>query len=409
MARIVVVGGSLGGLRVTEGLYAAGWDGEVVVLSAEEHAPYTRPPLSKAALTAAPDLATLAFKQRPEAGRAEWRYGVSAVSCDLDARTLRLSDGTDLSWDGLVAATGVEARRLPEVVGTGGHVVRTYDDCRALQERLTTGTRLVVLGAGFIGSEIAATAVRLGCEVDVVALDDVPMQAPLGREVGAAIQRRHEREGVRFHLGRGIASFTCGTDATRVTLEDGTKVEGDVLVQAIGSAPATSWLAGNDLDLTDGLVCDNDLRIEGRRGVVAVGDVARFPNPLIDDVPRRVEHWQMPMDTARRAAATLLSDLTAAVVDTAPFAPLPSFWSDQYDLRVQSFGSLAVADRAEVLEGDLDDEAVVGYFRGDDLVGALLLGMPRQMVRVRKMVVAALAQRQECPRDRDAPAAGGAA
>jgi NADPH-dependent 2,4-dienoyl-CoA reductase/sulfur reductase-like enzyme len=302
-----------------------------------------------------------------------------------------------------VAATGVRARRLPDGVGTGGHVVRTYDDCRALQRRLVPGTRLVVLGAGFIGCEIAATAVGLGCEVDVVALDQVPMQAPLGREVGAAVQRRHERAGVRFHLGRGITSFSAGDGATRVTLHDGTVVEGDVLVQAIGSAPAIDWLQGNGLDLSDGVVCDNWMRVDGRAGVVAVGDVARFPNPLLDDVPRRVEHWQMPMDTARRAAATLLADLAGTPADDAPFEPLPSFWSDQYDLRLQSFGALGVADRSEVLEGDLDDEAVVGYYRGDRLVGALLLGLPKQMVRVRKLVLAALTE------DRAAPAAQGAA
>lgn len=391
MPRIVVVGGSLSGLRITEALYLGGWDGEVVVLSEEHHQPYTRPPLSKAALKAGPDLSTLAFKQRPEANRADWRFGVRAVSADLADRTVTLDDGRTLSYHGLVAATGVRARRLPAHVGVGGHVVRTYDDCRDLQSRLTAGTRVVVLGAGFIGCEIAATAVRMGCEVDVIALDEVPMQMPLGSEVGAAVQRRHEGEGVRFHLGQGITSFTTG-EGCRVTLDDGTEVAGHVLVQAIGSIPNTEWLEGNDLDLTDGVMCDNWMRLGGRWGAVAVGDVARFPNPLFDGVPRRVEHWQMPMDTARRAAATLLADLARKPADSTQFEPLPSFWSDQYELRVQSFGSLAVADRTEVLEGDLDQEAVVGYYRGDELVGALLLGFPKQMLRVRKLVLSALTE-----------------
>jgi 3-phenylpropionate/trans-cinnamate dioxygenase ferredoxin reductase component len=392
MARIVVVGGSLGGLRVTEALYLGGWEGEVVVVSEEQHPPYTRPPLSKAALKAAPDLSILAFKKRPEAEQAEWRFGVRAVACDLEARSLTLSDGSTLTYDGLVAATGVRARRLPEQVGRGGHVVRTYDDCCALQGRLTAGSRLVVIGAGFIGCEIAATAVRMGCEVDVVALDEVPLQVPLGRTVGAAVQRRHEREGVRFHLGQGIASFADDDRGARVTLADGTVVDGDVLVQAIGSAPNTDWLEGNGLELVDGVVCDNWMRPGGRRGVVAVGDVARFPNPLFDDVPRRVEHWQMPMDTARRAAATLLADLSHEPADPSSFEPLPSFWSDQYELRMQSFGSLGIADRVELLDGDLDGEAVIGYHRGDRLVGALLLGFPKRAVQVRKLVLGALAE-----------------
>jgi 3-phenylpropionate/trans-cinnamate dioxygenase ferredoxin reductase subunit len=397
MARIVVVGGSLSGLRVTEALYLGGWEGEVVVLSEEHHPPYTRPPLSKAALTAVPDLATLAFKQRPEADRADWRFGVRAVGADLDARVVTLSDGTTVEYDGLVAATGVSARRLPQSVGTGGSVVRTYDDCCDLQGRLTSGTRLVVIGAGFIGCEIAATARRIGCQVDVIALDEVPLQVPLGTDVGAAVRRRHEREGVRFHLGRGIETFVEDENGAHVTLSDGTVVVGDVLVQAIGSAPNTGWLEGNGLDLVDGVVCDNWLRAGGRPGVVAVGDVARFPNPLFDDVPRRVEHWQMPMDTARRAAATLLADLSGGPADTTSFEPLPSFWSDQYDLRLQSFGALGIADRTEVLEGDLDDEAVVGYYRGESLVGALLLGFPKQMMRVRKIVLSALAEARTAP------------
>ncbi|EHK82458.1 NAD(P)/FAD-dependent oxidoreductase [Saccharomonospora azurea] len=400
IGRIVVVGGSLGGLRTTEALYLGGWEGEVVVLSEELHPPYTRPPLSKTALAHGPDASTLAFKQRPEAARAQWRHGVRALACDLAARTVTLSDGDVLSYDGLVAATGVRARRLPAPLGTAGHVLRTLDDCRNLRTELVAGARVVVVGAGFIGCEVAATAVGLGCSVDVVAADDVPMQTPLGTDVGAAVQRRHEREGVRFHLGRQVAGIVEHDGTSLVTLSDGTEVLGDVLVQAIGSAPSVDWLDGNGLDLTDGVVCDNGLRIGGRPAAVAVGDVARFPNPLFDDVPRRVEHWQMPVDTARRAATTLLADLAGAPADPTPFTPLPSFWSDQYDLRLQSFGAPGLGERVEVLDGDLDGDAVVGYHRGDRLVGAVLLGFPRKMVQVRRMVQAALTAARERERER---------
>ncbi|WP_280508545.1 NAD(P)/FAD-dependent oxidoreductase [Nocardia flavorosea] len=390
MSRIVVVGGSLSGLRTVEALYGAGWAGEVVVISEETHLPYTRPPLSKAALKGAPDLGSLLFKQRPEADRAEWIRGVRAVATDLAARRVALSDGRIIEYDGLVAATGVRARRLPIPHGSAGFVVRTFDDCCALQRRLIAGARVVVVGAGFIGCEVAATATQLGCRVDVVAPDRTPLQVPLGTMVGGAVQRRHERHGIRFHLGAGVRRVTESGTTTSVELTDDSVLTGDVLVQAVGSAPAVDWLAGNGLDLSDGIACDNDLRMGGGTGSVAVGDVARFPNPLFDDVPRRVEHWQIPAVTATRAAATLMHDLAGAPPSGSAFTPLPSFWSDQADLRLQSFGSLAVADRAEVLEGDLESEAVVGYFRGAALTGVLLLGLPKKAVAARRMVLESL-------------------
>lgn len=390
MSRIVVVGGSLGGLRATETLFNAGWEGDVVVLSAERHAPYTRPPLSKALLAGTPQLSAVEFRRRPEAERADWRFGVSAVHADLDSRTVELSDGSTLGYDGLVAASGVRSRRLPVTVTTKGLSVRTLDDCAALQPLLTPGARVAIVGAGFIGCEIAATAVGLGAAVEVIAVDPVPMAMPLGETVGRAIQRRHEAHGIRFHLGRSLRAVESEDSGHVLVLDDGSTVECDVLVEAIGSQPCVEWLEGNGLDLTNGVQCDNWMRMGGRHGAVAIGDVARFPNPLFDDVPRRVEHWQMPTDTARRAVATLLSDLSGASADPAPFLPLPWFWSDQFSMKLQSFGSPALGTRTAVLEGDLDDESVIGYYRGEQLVGAVLLGMPKAAPRVRKLVLDSL-------------------
>ncbi|MBB3665543.1 NADPH-dependent 2,4-dienoyl-CoA reductase/sulfur reductase-like enzyme [Prauserella sediminis] len=392
--RIVVVGGSLGGLRVTEAIATGGWEGEIVVVSAETHAPYTRPPLSKTALVTGPDPDALAFKHGLEAGRAQWRFGARAVAADLAGRTVTLADGSTLGYDGLVAATGVRPRQLPAGVDrTGGatHVIRTVEDCRALHGALRSHPRVVVLGAGFIGCEVAATAAGLGCRVTVVALDEAPMLRPLGRAVGDAVRTRHEQEGVEFRLGSAVSSVRTEGRVHIVELDDGTSVAGDVVVQSVGSSPCVEWLAGNGLDLTDGIETDNRMRAGSVPGVVAVGDVARFPNPLFDDVPRRVEHWQMPLDTARRAASTLLGDLAGADTDPAPFTPLPSFWSDQYELRLQSFGAPGLADRIDVLEGDLAEHAaVVGYFRDNRLVGALALGLPRRAVAVRRKLLASL-------------------
>jgi NADPH-dependent 2,4-dienoyl-CoA reductase/sulfur reductase-like enzyme len=390
MSRIVVVGGSLGGLRATEALLAQGWEGGIVVLSAEAHPPYTRPALSKKLLAGAPDLAAVELRRRPETDVADWRFGVSAVHADLDAARLTLSDGSVIPYDGIVAATGVRPRRLPEHLTGNGFTVRTLDDCTALRPLLSAGTRLAIVGAGFIGCEIAATAAELGCGVDVVALDRAPMVLPLGEVVGTAVQRRHEARGVRFHLGLSIQAVDSSPSGHILSLDDGSRVECDVFVEAIGSQPCVEWLEGNGLDLVDGVECDNSMRMGGRSGAVAVGDVARFPNPLFDDVPRRVEHWQMATQTAARAAATLLADLSGPPAESKPFRPLPWFWSDQFEMKLQSFGSPVLGERVEVLEGELAGEAAIGYYRGEQLVGVVLLGMPKAAPRLRREILDSL-------------------
>lgn len=391
MSRIVIVGASLGGLRAAEALRAGGWRDEIVVLGEEPHMPYTRPPLSKAALRTAPALSSVALRLRPEVLGVRWRLGSQVTAADLGAREVFLADGSALRYDGLVAATGVRARRLPlDLPPAFRHVVRTFDDCARLQAELRPGRRVLIAGAGFIGCEVAATARQLGCSVDVVAQDRVPMALPLGDMAGRAVRQRHEAHGVTFHLGRTVTGADPGDGAPVARLDDGTVLGFDVLVEAVGSRPATQWLEGNGLDLTDGIRTDNELRIGALPGAVAVGDVARFPNPLFDAVPRRVEHWQMPGETARQAASTLLAQLAGRPPGTDVFRPLPSFWSDQFDLRLQSFGAPALADEISVLEGDLAEQAVIGYRRAGTLVGAVLLGLARQAPRWRREVLQGL-------------------
>jgi NADPH-dependent 2,4-dienoyl-CoA reductase/sulfur reductase-like enzyme len=391
--RVVVAGASLGGLRAAEGLRAAGFSGEVVVVGDEPHLPYNRPPLSKEALAGDVEFSTLEFRRRKSVDDVTWRLGVGVADASLATREVILADGSVLPFDGLVVATGLRVRRLAIPAPDGGrHPVRTLEDAVALRADLRPGARVVVIGAGFIGCEVAATAVKLGCEVDVVAPEAVPMQRPLGLEVGAAMRRRHEAHGVRWHLGRLPASVEPSVaDPGRVgtvVLDDGTRLAADVVVEALGCVPNTEWLAATGLDIADGVLTDGHLRAltlegEARPDVVAVGDVARFPNALFDDVPRRVEHWSIPTDTAKRAAPSLVAGLAGAARDPAPFAPMPSFWSDQYGLRVQSFGSLGVADTVRVLEGDLDDEFVAGYERDGVLVGVLGIGLMSSLMTLR--------------------------
>ncbi|MFG3257349.1 NAD(P)/FAD-dependent oxidoreductase [Streptomyces sp. NPDC048172] len=374
---IAIVGASLGGLRAAEQLRAAGWEGPVTVYGDENHLPYNRPPLSKEVLAGRAAPHTTELRRRDSTGDVRWRLRRRVVSADVTARTLTLADGSVERFEGLVAATGIRPRQLPLANGDGApvrHVLRTRDDSERLRDALARGGRVVVVGAGFIGCETAATARTLGCEVTVVAPEEQPMEGPLGNGLGAVLRRRHEAEGVCFALGRTVARF--GPDG--VLLDDGTLLGADTVVEAVGSLPNTEWLRGNDaLDLSDGVLCDGQLRAGGLPHVVAVGDVARFPNARYDTRARRVEHWSVPGETARHAARTLLAGLAGEEPTAAPFAPLASFWSDQFGMRVQSFGAPGQARSAELLEGDphcAETPLVVGYRTGERLLGVVALG-----------------------------------
>ncbi|WP_416968746.1 NAD(P)/FAD-dependent oxidoreductase [Streptomyces sp. 4F14] len=383
---VLVAGASLAGLRAAEQLRAAGWTGPVTVIGAEPHMPYNRPPLSKEALAGKASFESLAFRPRASVADVHWRLGTPLTAADLDRRTVELADGARLSYDALVVATGTRPRRLrcPGPLA-GRHTVRTVDDARALQRELTRpGAHVVVVGGGFIGCEVAATALALGAaSVTVVDPLPLPMVGPLGPLLAGALLKRHERRGVRFALGAGVAGFEGDERVTGVALADGTVLAADVVVEAVGSVANTEWLDGNGLDLSDGVLTDGQLRVGGRAEVVAVGDVARFPNARYDDVPRRVEHWSMPADTARHAARVLAGQLSGTGAELEPFSPLPTFWSDQHDFRLQSFGapSLGLGD-VRVLDGDPDGDVLVGYHREERLVGVVGLGGAEVAARV---------------------------
>lgn len=377
-APLVVAGASMAGLRAAEQLRAAGWSGPITLVGDEPHMPYNRPPLSKEVLAGKASFDSLAFRPRAGVADVDWRLNTRVLRADLDHRVVEVSDGSTLTYSGLVVATGMRPRRLRcPGPAAGRHTVRTLDDAQRLRTALTrTGVRVVVVGAGFIGCEVAATAVTLGAaEVTVVDPLPLPMVGPLGAPLARALRARHEQRGVRFALGTGVAGFEGDGRVTHVLLADGSVLAADVVVESVGSLANTEWLEGNGLDLTDGVLTDDHLRAGGRPDVVAVGDVARFPNARYDGVARRVEHWSIPMDTARHAARTLAAHLSGAEAELAPFAPLPTFWSDQHDFRLQSFGAPALGmDDTRVLDGDLDGDALVGYHRAGRLVGVVALG-----------------------------------
>jgi NADPH-dependent 2,4-dienoyl-CoA reductase/sulfur reductase-like enzyme len=324
---VVVVGGGLGGLRTVESLRSSGYSGEVTVVGDEPHLPYTRPPLSKEALRDGVDVERLEFRRKGSVDDVTWRLGSAAVACDLAARMVTLADDSRLEFDGLVVATGIGPRRLP-IPGPkeGRFVLRTVADAERIRARLTPGAHVVIMGAGFIGCEVAATARSLGAEVAVVALDEEPMVRPLGHQVGVAMRRLHERHGVRFHLGHTVDAFAGDGRVESVALSDGTELPADLVIEAVGSVTNVPWLDGNGLDLSDGLLVDSAMQVPtDLASVVAVGDIARHPNALFDGIPRRIEHWNMPTETGRRAGATLAALLVGEEPDRGPFTAMPSF------------------------------------------------------------------------------------
>jgi 3-phenylpropionate/trans-cinnamate dioxygenase ferredoxin reductase subunit len=373
MHHVVVAGGGLAALRAAESLRRDGFAGLITAVAAEAHPPYTRPPLSKAALTTGADATSLAFRTRLHGTDVDWRLGLSAVGADLAAQALTLSNGSTLHYDGLVIATGLRARRLTPTIATA-HVLRVVEDARRLRGSIAPGQRMVVIGSGFVGCEAAAIARAAGMTVTVVSLDSVPMAGAVGDLLGTEIREHHEASGVRFILGVGIEEVDTGA---RITLSNGDCVQADVIVEAVGSTPNIEWLNGSGIDATDGVLVDNAMRVIDEAGnpldgVHAAGDVARYPNPLFDDVPRRVEHWTNATDTGRRAGTALAHYLRGhAYADTLAdaFTPTPFFWSDQGTLRLQSHGLPAISDRAQRIATDAPRGFAVAYTRAGELVG----------------------------------------
>ncbi|MGW2383865.1 NAD(P)/FAD-dependent oxidoreductase [Streptomyces sp. YU58] len=376
MRRIVVVGASAAGLAAAETLRREAYEGIITLVGDEPLAPYDRPPLSKQILAAEWEPERLALRT-PDALAAldlDLRLGVAATGLQPADRTVELVDGSAVPYDGLVIATGVRPRRLP---GEGAHVLRTLDDALTLRERLTPGRRLVVVGAGFLGAEAAAVAWRLGCEVTLLEPAPVPLAHAVGMEVGKVL--------TNAHLERGV-DLRCGVTVTEVTedgvrLADGSEIEADEVLVAIGSLPNTEWLTGSSLTVGDGVMCDEYCK--AAPNVYAAGDVARWYNPLFG-TSMRIEHRTTAAEQGMAAARNLLHPEAGK-----SFAPVPYFWSDQYDMKIQAYGYLR--DHAEValVEGDLAERKFVAAYRtGDRVTGALAVGMPPKAIRQWRQAIA---------------------
>jgi 3-phenylpropionate/trans-cinnamate dioxygenase ferredoxin reductase subunit len=383
--RVVVVGASLAGLRSVEELRRLGYDGEVAVVGAEPHEPYDRPPLSKDVLAGEADEQDLGLRRQPLADlEAEWHLGRRATSLDVAARTVTLDDGNILDGArGIVVATGASPRLLPGVPALPGiHVLRTIDDCLAIRTDLErTPSRVVVIGAGFIGAEVAATCRRRHLDVTVLEALPTPMVRGLGPALGEVLAAQHRDHGVDLRTGTGVEGIEGEDRVERVRLADGSTIDADVVVVGVGVAPCTAWLEGSGLDVDDGVRCDETLL--AAPGVVAAGDVCRWPNALFDGELMRLEHWTNAAEQGVAAAARLLAGDAAGEV----FAPVPFVWSDQYELKIQVVGHVRGDDDVVVVDGSVEERRFVAAVgRNGRLVGAVGFGRPRVVMEYRRMI-----------------------
>ncbi|MFF8359941.1 NAD(P)/FAD-dependent oxidoreductase [Streptomyces chartreusis] len=386
---ITVVGASLAGLSTVRALRTEGYDGGIVVVGEERHTPYDRPPLSKDFLKGAVDAGALALGDADEYADldVQWLLGERAVRLDPATRSVVLAGGRQLRSDGVVVATGASPRTLPGTDGlTGVHTLRTLDDAGALRAELLDGSpRVVVIGAGFIGAEVASTVRLLGLDVTVVEALDIPLERQLGREMGLVCSSLHNDHGVRLRSGTGVAGLVGTGRVTGVRLADGRLLPADVVVVGVGVRPNTDWLAGSGVRVDDGVVCDSGCSTDVP-GVVAVGDVARCPNPFTGR-HARIEHWSNATEQARTAARTLLTGVPAPAPLTAPY-----FWSDQYGVRIQVAGYVAPGAEPEVVEGDVDSRTFTAVYRREGApVAVLSLNQPKFFNRLRRTLVPAAA------------------
>jgi NADPH-dependent 2,4-dienoyl-CoA reductase/sulfur reductase-like enzyme len=392
---VAVVGGGLAGLGAVRALRAQGYSGRVVAIGTEPWPPYDRPPLSKEFLAGALSREALSLAAPQDDGlEVETLTGGPAVALDAGRRTVRLGSGEWVGGDGVVIATGARARSLPGPALEGVHTLRTLSDSMQLREQLRPGARLVVVGAGFIGAEVASTARGLGVEVTVVEAAAVPLAAALGEQLGAVCGQLHADHGVTLVTSVGVESLlgdegVSPEDAGQVhgvRLSDGREVRADVVLVAVGSRPNVEWLAGSGLDVAGGVLTDAD-GSTAAPGVVATGDCTRRFDPAVGGHVRQ-EHWTNALHHPQLAVAALLGTAPAALPAT---VALPYFWSDQYGVKVQFAGHRQAGDEPRVLEGDVEDRTFTAvYHRGDQPVAVLSMNQPRVFGAWRRRLIAAL-------------------
>ncbi|MFG1805585.1 FAD-dependent oxidoreductase [Streptomyces sp. NPDC049040] len=393
--RIVVAGAGLAGLSAATRLRERGFDGELVLVGEEPQRPYSRPPLSKQYLSGALSEDQLTFGA-DEGLDAHWLLDTRITGLDLQGSALELRGGERLPFDGLVVATGVDARRLPEAPLFSDRIrtIRTLRDAAAVQRAMHAAQahHVVILGGGFIGCELACTAREHGMDVTLVVHSAPLLRRVLGEKVGAVVGGIQRRAGVDVRLGTRISDWQDRGDLLRLRLDDGALLDCDFVVLGLGSEPRTDWLRGSGLDVSDGVLCAPTCHAVDEWGrtmphIVAAGDVARWPNPRFDARPRRVEHLIHAVEMGQHAADSLLRGPARA----ARFAPVPRFWSEQHGTRIQAAGIPALGTEVEVVEGSLRSERFLARYSrqtpyGPQIVAAVAFDMPLELLDYRDQI-----------------------
>jgi 3-phenylpropionate/trans-cinnamate dioxygenase ferredoxin reductase subunit len=374
--RIVIVGAGLGGLRVLEGLRAAGFRGPITMVGAERHAPYDRPPLTKQVLRG--ELTATALCADYADLDVDLRLGRRVVALDSDRHRMTLDDATELDYDVAVLAPGAQPRVPPGMSPRPGlHLMRTIEDALALHAALATGASLAVVGGGFIGCEVASSARGLGCAVTLIEALPAPLIRSLGAQAAAQIQALMLEHGVEVITGVGVSEL-LGTDHVEgLVLADGRRIAATEVVLGLGVTPDIGWLDGSGLKIEDGIVCDAVGRTT-QPDVYALGDAARWWHPLAGEY-RRIEHWTNTVEQAAVVAAAIGSAAEPAAHDSVPY-----FWSDQFGLKIQALGFLGTADDIRTLT--VGAKTVVLYGRDGVLVGVLGFSAARSVMRMRPLI-----------------------
>jgi NADPH-dependent 2,4-dienoyl-CoA reductase/sulfur reductase-like enzyme len=385
LRRIVIVGASLAGLRAAEALRDRGFDGELTLIGDEPHRPYDRPPLSKQVLQGAwePEQTFFRKKEGYDALAIDMRLGVRAVSVDLRARRVALADGAFADYDRLIIATGARVRTLSAIAPRAGLLaLRGLDDAIVLRRAMMDAPRVAIVGAGFIGLEVAASCRARGLPVTVIESLPVPLSPILGPTFGDMVAAMHRDHGVDLRTGVVVTDVFGESRVAGVALSDGSRIDADVVVVGIGVTPNTEWLERSGLTIDNGIVCNGSG--EAAPDVYAAGDVARVANRWHGDSPR-IEHWTNAVEQAVHAAENALAGPEAST----SFSSVPYFWSDQYDRRIQFIGGGPPHDEIVVVDGSLADRRLTAlYRRGDRLVACLALNQPRALIKYRKLLAA---------------------